>query len=66
VLDEVALVVVELVGPVHEVGVQVDLLGGPEAGLVLLVELQMSLCWMGKMTKRSLFSFSNGSLMDVA
>jgi hypothetical protein len=38
VLDEVALVVVELVGPVGEVGVQVDLLGGPEAGLMLLVE----------------------------
>jgi hypothetical protein len=39
VFDEVAFVVVELLGPIHQVGVQVDLLGGPEAGLMLLVEV---------------------------
>jgi hypothetical protein len=39
VLDEEALVVVQLVVPVHQVGAHVDLLGGPEAGLVLFVEL---------------------------
>jgi hypothetical protein len=39
VLNKVALVVVELVVPVVEVGGEVDLLGGPERRLGLLVEL---------------------------
>ena len=50
--DEVTLVVVGEAIPICSISLEVYLLGGPNEASAFLYIRQISLCWMGKRTKR--------------